>query len=158
MRPHERAKRLDEASEVGAQMLETGQFLQGLLIHVKRAVDLDLQAVPVLGGAALAADDLDALIALVDAHVVAEAAQKAGDEIGETGGAGRAVAVAQHEIVVPVLAMGAVRWHRMAVDVPYRAKFAMQPPASLVEHAVIRRVIALDPGEDIVGAELFVVD
>src|SRR5712691_1055085 len=155
---HEPGERLDEPGEIGPQALETGPLLQGLLVHVERSVDLDLQAVPVLGGAALAAHDLNALIALVDAHVVAEAAQEAGDEIGEIGGAGRAVAVAQHEIAVSVLAMGAVRWHRMAVDVPHRAKFAMQPPARLVENAVIRRVIALDAGEDVVGAELPVVD
>src|SRR6266702_289612 len=108
MRAHERAKRLDEPRKIGLQMLETGQLLQGLLIHVERAVDLDLQAVPVLGGAALAAHDLDALVTLVDAHVVAELAQEAGDEIGEITSAGRAVTVAEHEIAVPILAMGAV--------------------------------------------------
>src|SRR6266851_195229 len=158
MHAHEPAERLDESREIGLQILETGQFLQGLLIHIERAVDLDLQAVPVLGGAALAAHDLDALITLVDAHVVTKAAQEVGDEIGEIAGAGRAIAVAEHEIAVPVLAMGAMRWHRMAVDVPHRAKFAMQSPASLVEHAMVGRVIALDPGENVVGAELFVVD
>src|SRR5229473_681472 len=84
----EPGERLDEPSEIGAQTLETGPLFQGLLVHVERAVDLDLQAMPVLGGATLAAHDLDALVALVDAHVVAEVAQKARDEIGEIGGAG----------------------------------------------------------------------
>src|SRR5579863_621090 len=97
---HEAAERLDEAREIGPQSLEARQFLQGLLVHVKRAVDLDLQAVPPLGRAAVAADDLDTLVPLVDAHVIAKAAQKARDELGEFGGAGRAVAVAQHEIAV----------------------------------------------------------
>ncbi len=56
---HECAERLDKPHEIGPQCVETGQLLQGLLVHVERAVDLDLQAVPVLSGAALAADDLD---------------------------------------------------------------------------------------------------
>src|SRR5712692_10042974 len=97
---HELGKRRDESGKIDPQPVEARQFFQRLLIHVKRAVDFDLQAVPALGGAALAAHDLDALVALVDAHVIAEAAQEARDKIGEFAAAGRAVAITEHEIAM----------------------------------------------------------
>ena len=113
------------------------------------------------GRAALPAHDLDPLVALVDAHVVAEAAQKAGDEIGEFPLAGRAVAVAQHEIGIdaaPSRGAVPVGRHRMAVDMPDRAELAIQPLARFVEHPVIGRVVALDAGQHVLGVELAVVD
>src|SRR5258708_27428567 len=97
----EGAERLDEAGEVGPQRLEPGQFLQGLLVHVERAIDLDLQAVPVLGGAALAAGGLAAPVALGDPHLVTKPAQEAGDENGEIGPPGRAVPGAPPRNPVP---------------------------------------------------------
>src|SRR5437899_3806431 len=56
------ADRLDEMGQIGAEPVETGQSAQGALVHVERAVDLDLQAVAPLGGPALAAHDLDTLV------------------------------------------------------------------------------------------------
>src|SRR6266446_10600960 len=102
-RADELADRLDEMGQIGAEPVKAGQPVQGALVHVERAVDLDLQAVAPLGGPALAAYDLDALVAFVDAHVVAQPAQEAGDAIGEFRAAGRAVAIAQQEIAVLAL-------------------------------------------------------
>ena len=63
--------------QIGAQPIEARQPVQGALIHVERSIDLDLQTVAVLGRAALATDDLDALVALIDPDVVTEPAQEA---------------------------------------------------------------------------------
>src|SRR3954449_3177696 len=62
---HELGDRLDEASEVGFQPIEAGRLFEGLLVHVKRAIDLDLEAVPVRLRPAMAADDLDPLVAVI---------------------------------------------------------------------------------------------
>src|ERR1700720_1244865 len=120
--------------QIGPQPVETRRSLQRTLIHIERAVDLDLQAVAILGRAPLPADDLDALVALVDAHIITESAQEARDEIGEFRRTSRAVAVAEHEIAMLALepvAPAAVRRHRMAVDMPDRAEFGVQPRASV---------------------------
>src|SRR4051794_39100523 len=161
LRPDVTSDSFDEPTQIGLQAIEAGKPFQGLLVHIKGAVDLDLQAVPVLRRAALAPDDLDALVALIDANVIAVPAQEAGDEFGELAGAGGAVAVAQHKVAMlalDALPPIAARWHRMAVDVPDRTELPVQLIASLVEHAMIRRVIALDPGQNLLGAQLAVVD
>src|SRR5581483_3989161 len=50
------------------------------------------------------------------------------------------------------------RRHRVAVDVPDPAVFRVQPIARLVECAVVGRVIALDPPDDLLGVEPSIVD
>src|SRR6516162_6217038 len=161
-RAREARQRLDQPGDVGAQLIEGGALFQSLLVHVERAVDLDLQAVPLHRRAALPLDDLDTLVDFVDVHCVAEAAQLAGDKLGEFRLAGRAVAVAQHKIgAVPTLlaALDAtLRGHRMAVDVPDDPVFAVGALAGLVEHAVVGRVAAVEPGADLGDTKLLFVD
>src|SRR3954469_14218725 len=153
--------RLDQPGKIGFQLIETGQLFERLLIHVQRAVDFDLQTLPVRVRTPVPPHDLDPLVTLVDPDIVSEAAQKAGDEIGEILLAGRAVAVAENEIPVfapPPEAPVSVRRHRVAVDMPYRAERVVQLVNAVIEHAVIRLVIALDPGENILGFELAIID
>src|SRR5205085_1557816 len=64
------ADRLHEMRQIGAQPVKPGQAVQRALVHVERAVDLDLEAVAVLARTPLAAHDLDPFIALVDEHVI----------------------------------------------------------------------------------------
>src|SRR5947208_2576702 len=46
----------------------------------------------------------------------------------------------------------------MAIDMPHRAKFGMQPIAGLVQHLMVGRVVPLDPREHVIGAKLAVID
>src|SRR5262249_46949181 len=92
------AQRRDQMRDVVLQPGEAGGLLDGLLVHVERAVDLDLQAVTMLGRPALPSDDLDALVNLVDAHVIAAPAQDARDKFGEVAAAGGAVAIAEYKV------------------------------------------------------------
>src|SRR5215212_10230900 len=61
-------------------------------------------------------------------------------------------------LALDALAPVAARRHRMTVEVPDSTELAVQPVASLVENAMIRRVVILDPGENLVGRKLAVVD
>jgi hypothetical protein len=45
----------------------------------------------------------------------------------------------------------------MAVDVPDRAEFVMEPVARIVEHMVVRGVVARDTRENVIGAKLAIV-
>src|SRR3954454_4904519 len=77
-RPHVAGHRLHQTGEIGAQLVETGQFFERLLVHVQRAIDLDLQAVPVRVRAPLEAYYLDPLVSFVDPDIVVETAKKPG--------------------------------------------------------------------------------
>src|SRR5271155_1403162 len=149
----------DQSGKVGLQASEARIFLQRFLIHIKRAVDLDLQAVPPRLRPPLPLDDLDALVDFVDPYVVATTTQHARDKIGEFLGTSGSVAVAEHEIRrTPDIASTALRWHRMAIDMPDRTEFGMEPGARLVEDAMIGDVAALDPRQDLVDRQFAVVD
>ena len=72
-----------------------------------------------------------------------------------------AVPIAQHEIGIDALwhfPGRSVGRHRMTVDVPHRAEFAIESLAGIVEHPVIRRMVALDARQHVSRAELPVVD
>src|SRR3546814_4107293 len=81
-----------------SQRREAAVLLAAHLVHVELAVDLDLQAVASRGRIGVAPHQLDALVGLVDLHLVAQAAQFARDEGGDGRLAGGAVAVAEHEV------------------------------------------------------------
>src|SRR3546814_1328233 len=66
-----------------SQRREAAVLLAAHLVHVELAVDLDLQAVASRGRIGVAPHQLDALVGLVDLHLVAQAAQFARDEGGE---------------------------------------------------------------------------
>src|SRR5262249_26300035 len=95
---HERGERRDQGVESALELRVPGVRRERRLVHVEPAIDFDLQAVPVLGGPAVAAHNLDALVRIVDRDVVTEAAQRRGHHARELGAARRAVAIAEHEI------------------------------------------------------------
>src|SRR4029434_3427469 len=72
--------------------------LERSLVARQRALQLDLQAVPVFGRPAVLAHDFHALVRIVDGYAVTEAARAVGDEPRERGIAGPAIAIAQYEI------------------------------------------------------------
>src|ERR1051326_8928371 len=148
---------LHEMRQIGTQPVEARQAVQCALVHVERTVDFDLEAVAILARTALPAHDLYPFVALVDAHVIAEPPQKARDELGEFRCASRAVAVAEHKVAM-LVARAAIGRHRMTIDVPNRTEFGMQPIASLVQDLMVRGVVALDARENVIGAELAVID
>src|SRR5262249_38597801 len=124
--------RLNQSCQIVLEAVEAGRLLQSLLVHVKRAIDLDLEAVASLARTAAAPHNLDAFISLIDTHVVAEPAEEPSDEIGELGLACCTVAIPEHKIAV--LAGGArppgtIRRHRVTIDVPDRAELAVQTVA-----------------------------
>src|SRR5438552_14827868 len=55
----------DQMGNVGPQAGKAWGLLERLLVHIERAVDLDLQAVPPCRRAPLPLDDLDPLVDLV---------------------------------------------------------------------------------------------
>src|SRR5262249_22210555 len=107
---YESGERLHEMGQVRAEPVEAGKPLQRALVHIERAINLDLEAVAILGRASLPSHDLDALVPFVDTDVVAEPAQEAGNEVGEIGCAGRAIAIAEHKIAM-LVARAAVGRH-----------------------------------------------
>ena len=76
--------RTSRASPRGARdraaAAHTLRSARAFLVHVQRALELDLQAVAVLGRPAVLAHDLHALVRIVDRHAVAQAARDVGDE------------------------------------------------------------------------------
>src|ERR1700751_1511311 len=131
-------ERLDHKSDVALQLAEAAGLFQRFLVHIERAVDLDLEAVPVGRRTALPLDYFDPLIDLVDAHRVAAPPQHPGDEIGEFRGAGCSVAITQHKIrTAPALLAAALRRHRMAVHMPDRAELTVRSIASLFQHPMV---------------------
>src|SRR5271168_3184761 len=77
------SQRFHQMRDVGLQPAEAAGLFQRFLVHIKCAVDLDLEAVTVGCRTALPLDDFDPFINLVDAHRVAAPPQHSGDEIGE---------------------------------------------------------------------------
>ena len=92
------ADRLHQALDVPRQAREAGRLLSRALVQVEPAVQLDLQAVASVGRIGERAHELDALVGIVDLHVVAHVRERARDERGESGLAGGAVAVAEDEV------------------------------------------------------------
>src|SRR5215472_15834900 len=56
----------DQLRNIRLQALKAGTLFEGLLVHVERAVDFDLQAVSMHPWASLPLDDLDTLVDFVD--------------------------------------------------------------------------------------------
>ena len=105
------------------------------------------------GGVGVAAHQLLPLVGAIDRHLMAEPGQDAVHEVEKRRIAGRAVAIAQHHVRprlagAVLVARGAVRAHRMAVDVPDRAETGVR----LVERALDRGMVgppaALDAALD----------
>src|SRR3712207_9105763 len=69
--------------QVGAQALEARRLLQGLLVHVERPVDLDLQAADPAAGIGVAPHQLDPLVGIVEAHAVAQPPQRSEEHTSE---------------------------------------------------------------------------
>src|SRR5215831_9712635 len=152
-------QRLDQKSYVGLKAAKPAGLFQSFLVHVKRSVDLDLKAVPVHRRSALPFDDFHPLVNLVDADRVAAAAQICSDVVGKFGGAGCSVTIAQDKIrAVPAFPAAALRWHRVAIDMPNDAEFPMHPVASLFKYAMVRDMAALYPRHDFGGRQLAVVN
>src|SRR3546814_15606892 len=102
------------------------------------------------GGIGIGADDLDALVGIVHAHAIAEPFQRLAHEVDELGGAGGAVAVAEHEIrpvdAAPLRRVRSTdRGHRMAVDLPDLYDAAVQRVERLVQPLVNGTVLSFAP-------------
>src|SRR5690554_3602401 len=95
---NEAAQMRNEAIEVVLQVVETCCGLERLLVHVEPAIDLDLQTVAAFGGATHPGDQRHTLERIVACHRIPATLQIVFDDARERGVAGRAVAIAQHEI------------------------------------------------------------
>ncbi len=79
--------------------LENGRrLLEGLFIHIKAAVHLDLQRVEALVGLAIMLGYVAPCIGLVQGDAIAEALQQRLDEAGDFRSAGSAEAIPEHKI------------------------------------------------------------
>src|SRR5437764_2312471 len=73
-------ERLDKPRKVRLKGAEACRLLERGFVHIEPPVDLDLQTVPALMGAAVLAYELDALVGIVDGDFVAHARKRPGNE------------------------------------------------------------------------------
>ena len=90
----------NQSTEVGLQDCVVRSALERVFVHVQRSVDLDLQAVPPDIGATMPADNLHALIWVINPHAIAETLKRSADNCNEFAAARRAVPITQYEIGV----------------------------------------------------------
>ena len=141
---------------------DPGEALSPLVapfVHVKRAIDLELDGVQPRGRIAVVLGDEAAGIGLVAADRVALLAQgllhHVGDDVDATG----AVAVAEHEFgACTFVPMSGIRRHGMTVDQHGGAEFAVQAGEQAAQCAVIGLVQALDARQRVVDRNAVIVD
>ena len=114
------ARGTDEGGDVRQHLVHPRQPLDAVLVHVQRALDLDLQGVDTGLGAAVVAGGEAAGIGVVAADAIARLGQNVLGGIGHGLGATGAEAVAQHHVGtlvprVPVHGPAKGR-HRMAIN------------------------------------------
>ena len=145
---HVRGQRGQHRVQRALHALEAGVRLVALDIGITRALDLDLQRMPLLGRPAVARDDLHALERVVARHAVAVLAQHAFDQRHQRLAGGAPVQVAQHEVGQRLdrqtQALVGIVGHRMHVQVPDRAEVGVAPRDGLVQRRVVGPVAALD--------------
>ena len=76
-------QRVDERCQMLLHAVEAGALRARRLVHVEPLVDLELQAHAAARRVGVGAHELDALVRIVDLHVVAEAGEHAAHELGE---------------------------------------------------------------------------
>jgi hypothetical protein len=142
-------QRGDHLADVACQSVETRRLRERRLVHVKRAVDLDLHGMRAGCGRAVMFGDEAAGIGLVPLHDIALAPQSRFDHLDQRQVAARAVTVANDEIRLDAVGLrprrAAIGGHRMAVDQHGEAELPDRPLHQPPQGPVIRLVESLDP-------------
>ena len=132
------------------------------LVHVELAVDLQLQAVAVLGGPAVAAHQFHALVGVVVFDLVTETAQMLTHQAGQSLAGGRGVTVAHHKVrmhesrEIGGVAGGNGR-HRMAVHMQAVAVARMRRVDRLLNGGMVWLPAVLNPRLDLCHTQLALV-
>src|SRR5690606_33658064 len=106
-----------KAPQVLRKRSKAGGALEGLLVHVEAAIDLDLQRMEPLGGAAVVLGYEPARIRLVVRHAIAHGAEYADRSFRQGRRAGDAEAITDDEVGPhAVVAEPDARRHGMTVD------------------------------------------
>ena len=123
-------------------------LLAGGFIHIERAVQFDLDAVPVRCWIAIAAHQIATAIWVVDLHTKAQCAQCVGHPRSERRISAGAAAIAHDRIraqrAVVFVHGVAARLHRMAVDVPDMAELLPRTVERRFQCRAIRQVVVVD--------------
>ena len=148
--------------DVPLDVVETVDLLQRAKVHVKPAIDLDLQAVPTLFWQPVALDDIGPLIRMVDGHRIAHRLQPLRDKRRESRLAARALQIAQHEIGATFSGIGrrgaAHRPHRMPVHVPDAADVTLRLGECRLERDMVRPPAAIEPAAYLLERQLPFID
>src|SRR5437870_8619972 len=94
-------QRFRQRAEIGGHLRKAGAALAPPLVHIDRAVELELDGVQSAGRVAIVLGDEAAGIGLVAADRIAEPAHDLLDDIWQQAGATGAVAVADHDVGPP---------------------------------------------------------
>lgn len=134
-----------ELCQIVGECIEAGGFLERPLVHVKPAIDLDLQCMEMADGAAIVLGDEASGVGLVMGDGVAHADQQADRRLGQRCRGGHAETVADDEVGPDTaVADPDARRHRVAIDQHGKAEPRMGPGQKPFQRLVIRLVDGLD--------------
>src|SRR5665647_2557893 len=153
------AQALRQRVQVASQPPEAAGALVAALIHIKRAVDLELDGMQAGGRIAVMLGDKAPGIGLIPAYGVAQGPQGPLHRLGHHGHATGAIAVAEHEFGTRTFVLVAGRRrHGMAIDQHGGAEIVVQPGEQPAQRAVIGLVQALNPPQRVVDRNALIID
>src|SRR6478735_11860616 len=136
---------LHHALKVALQAVEGGRLLEVYLVHIERAIDLDLERVNALMRPAVILGDIAAGIRSIQHDDVPERSKLAAGKADQVGAAGGAKAVAEHKIRAAYALIGHwTRGHRMAVNENRHAELALGLGYELLQCGVVGRIEPID--------------
>src|SRR5262249_27953845 len=158
-RDRDGGKAIRERLEVGGQTREGRRVLETPLVHIKRAVELELDGVQAGGRVAVVLGDEASGIRLVAADRVALRAQRRFDRLRHRRHATGAIAVTEHHVGARTLVLGAgARRHGMTIDQDGRSEVPMNAREQAAQGAVIGLVEPLDSPDRVVDGNALAVD
>src|SRR5262249_25519225 len=145
--------------KVYGQPSEGGRALETPLVHVKRAVELELDGMQAGSRIAVMLSDEAARIRLVAAHRIALRAQGRFDGLGDRSDATRAVPITQHDVGARTLVLAAgARRHGMTIDQDRSSEIPVDAREKAAQRAMVRLVQPLNPPNRVVDRNALAID
>src|SRR5262249_22856517 len=153
------AKALGQCLHVGCQATECRRSLIAALVHIKGAIDLELDGVQPRSRIAVVLGDKSAVVWLITADRIAERAQSLFDRLGHGADTTGAITVSQNKFGPrPFVPMTGGRGHRMAIDEHGSAELPVQPREQPPQGAMVWLVKALNPAQSVVDRDPLVIN